>query len=125
MKPIINPIWFYFASTLDGLKEFLYIIGILIALVGAVATIVLIFGDPTSDFEEKICNIICPKYAKCLWIGLFITSLGILTPNQNTIYKIMAVNLITPNNIETVGGVTTDIIDYIVDSVDKILEENK
>jgi hypothetical protein len=35
----------------------------------------------------------------------------------------MAASLVTPNNIEAVGNTATDIVDYIVDSVDKILDD--
>jgi hypothetical protein len=34
----------------------------------------------------------------------------------------MAASLVTPNNIETIGNSATDMVDYIVDSVDKILD---
>ena len=125
MKPVINPIWFYFASTLEGLKDFFFIIGVLTAIIGIIATFFSIFGEPSNDFEERICHITCPKYVKCLWVGIFMLLLGTLTPDQSTCYKIMAANLVTPNNLEIIGETTTDVIDYIVDSVDKILEENK
>ena len=34
----------------------------------------------------------------------------------------MTAALVTPNNITAVGEAATDVVDYIVDSVDKLLE---
>lgn len=37
----------------------------------------------------------------------------------------MAASIVTPNNIEAAGETATDIIDYIVDSVDELIENNE
>lgn len=61
---------------------------------------------------------------------LFITTLclifiGCATPSESTCYKMMAAGIVTPDNINAVGNTATDIIDYIVDSVDQLLEEGE
>lgn len=44
---------------------------------------------------------------------------------KKTGYAMMAASIVTPNNIEAAGETATDIIDYIVDSVDELIENNE
>ena len=46
-----------------------------------------------------------------------------LLPSKETSYKILAASMVTPNNIAAVGETAEDIIDYIVESVDTLLEK--
>lgn len=45
-------------------------------------------------------------------------------PSETTCYKMMAAQVVTPNNISTVGKTGEDIINYIVESVKEITDSN-
>lgn len=50
--------------------------------------------------------------------------LAALIPESETSYEMLAASIITPNNIEIVGSNTTNLVDYIIDSVNKINDDN-
>lgn len=41
------------------------------------------------------------------------------------IYTMMTVNEITPDNIQTIGKTGKNVIDYIIDQIDKIVNKDK
>lgn len=57
-----------------------------------------------------------------LIVGLACIFMTVIIPSEETCYKMVAANIVTPKNIEAVGGTATDIIDYIVDSVEEIID---
>lgn len=73
------------------------------------------------------------KEEKKKWYGYFkkivilpITA-GILycaIPSETTCYKMMAAQVVTPDNISTVGKTSEDIINYIVKSVKEITDSD-
>lgn len=46
-------------------------------------------------------------------------------PSETTCYKMMAAQVVTPDNISTVGKTSEDIINYIVESVKEITDSNE
>lgn len=51
-----------------------------------------------------------------------------ITPSTETIYTMAVVNEITPDNIQAIGKTGKDVVDYITDQIDKVVndkEENK
>jgi hypothetical protein len=123
MKPIISPWWFYFFGVAEHLKKFMLIAEFLSLILGALAIFCSNFVVADNKEEEKaISN--AKKYVKFFYIGILVTLLSISIPSKETCYQMMAASIITPNNIESVGESATTVVDYIVDSVDKLLEEN-
>lgn len=122
MKPIINPIWFYLIGIIEDVDFFLEFWGIIMTIAGAVAIIVPFVTIASNEHEEKLLKSL-KKFTKLFYIGLLCVILGVLTPKQEACYQIMAASVVTPDNIEIVGDKTTDVIDYIVDSVDQLLEK--
>lgn len=87
----------------------------LLTIVGGVALFVEFFieGKPV------------PKWAKvCVISGTFFGLVVTLIPSKETYYQMMAASMITTENINIAGDTITDTVDYIVDSIDKLLEEN-
>ncbi len=117
MAPIINPLWFYLIDVIVGLDDIFF--GVAFVL-GFLTIVVLIIGSDNIDFENS-------KTIKALKrVGVTIITCFVLislTPSEDTCYKMMTAALITPNNIATVGEAATDVVDYIIESVDKLLEE--
>lgn len=107
-NPIVNPIWFYFADTIPNVRY------ILIAV--SVALFIISIGqiDNNKVFRKFI-------------IGGFLSLIvGALIPSQETLYKIVAAKMITPNNIKVVNDyindTATDISDNLTDAIKDIMD---
>ena len=115
MKPIINPLWFYLANIVENFG------GLLLAIAGfsGALFIVLLICGMIECFEiEKNA-----KFLKRLLITCIIASiLTSLCPTKDTCYQMMTATMITPNNITAVGDAATDVVDYIIESVDTLLD---
>ena len=117
MKPIINPWLFYFIDKAEEISEPLFIIGLL-SWAGFIALLVLsTIGD--EDSEKLFKRLKIPRIL--ITIGLII---AMLLPSKETGYKMLAASMATPDNITAVGETAENIIDYIVESVDILLEDN-
>ena len=125
MKPIISPIWFYFVNLAGKIGEFttaLIFGGVIIAGILAILLLVVeVEGDFSSEGERR------------RWYGylkrsiITVIAAGILycaVPSETTCYKMMAAQVVTPDNISTVGKTSEDIINYIVESVKEITDSN-
>lgn len=49
----------------------------------------------------------------------------VITPSTETIYTMAVVNEITPDNIQAVGKTGKDVVDYITDQIDKVVNDKK
>lgn len=125
MKPIVSPIWFYLVNLFDKVGKFALalIIGGLILVV--VLSIVLGVVEVDGEFESKEERTKWYGYLKKSFI--LTIAAGILycaIPSETTCYKMMAAQVVTPDNISTVGKTSEDIINYIVESVKEITDSN-
>ena len=115
---IINPIWFYLADIVVSLGNTLFVFaGIGITIVIVIFACSLVEGD----ISEQLLKIARKTIPVC--IILFI--IAALIPTKETCYQMMAASLITKENIEYVGETGREIVDYIVDSIDTLLEESE
>ena len=114
MTPIISPWWFYLFNIAEKISIISMVIAILLGIVFIVYPIICICEC------EKI------KFSK-IFIILFIISgfFAIVTPTKETCYQMAAASLVTHDNLTAVGNTATDIIDYIVDSIDEILDDKE
>lgn len=126
MKPIISPIWFYLVnlfSKVEILTEALIALGVILTVIIAIILVAVeVDGEFVSEEERK------------KWYGYLKKSIitaiiaGIMycaIPSESTCYKMMAAQVVTPDNISTVGKTSEDIINYIVESVKEITDSNK
>lgn len=115
MKPIVSPWTIYFASRADSLK---ILAGcILICCIIAIC-IAFIEGVLTHKSFMK----------KCAIVSVISAVTFVITPSTETIYTMAVVKEITPDNIQAIGKTSKDVIDYITDQIDKVIndkEENK
>ena len=123
MNPILSPFWFYLIGISDSLITLFLRIG------GCALVVAIILGviggiEYTDGDRNAGCKIL--SYVKKFVImGIITFSLAAIIPSEKTCYKMIAATVVTPNNIEMVGSTTTDIIDYIIESVDTLIEKNK
>lgn len=115
MSPIINPWWFYLFDMVEKLGTTSSVIAAILGIGGVIYFI--IWG---------ICEGNEIKFSKILIVIFAISSfLAVFTPSKETCYQMAAASLVTPDNLTTAGNAATDIIDYIVDSIDEILDDDE
>lgn len=114
MKPIINPWWIYFASKSEAIGTFSLIVCFLMLFFATIWCTCYRIGEVKTS---------CPKWL--IIIGIMGIIIGGLLPSEKTIYTMMTLEQITPNNIEAVGNTAQDIVDYIVDKIDEIVDKGE
>lgn len=128
MKPIISPWWIYLIDLFDNLKGLLSVA--LFLLGGAAVALLVIWFFSSLDYEQDEGHIVaCKKYLKksIIWLcvsGLLFT----VIPSKDTMYTMIVLDNVTTDNIQAIGKTGKDIVDYITDQIDKIVndkEENK
>lgn len=117
MKPIISPWLIYFASRADNLTTFF---GVIAGICGSIAIGALFAGLAGYNEPFKFRKTISKSIIGCV----VMTIITIMTPNTETIYTMTVVNEITPDNIQTIGKTGKDVVDYITDQIDKVVNED-
>lgn len=118
MKPIISPWLIYFASRVDYLKIFAGCI-----LVCCMVSILTAFI--AGDVEYGSVLTYKSFMRKCLIASIISSVVLVITPSEKTIYTMAVVNEITPNNIQEVSKTGKDIVDYITNQIDKVVNDKK
>ena len=121
MNPIINPLWFYLIDTVTSIKVVCLAMGILIWTALAIISLCHLSWD-IEDFTDfwKM------KYTKIIAIiSVILVFVGCLIPGIETAYKMLVASLLTPDNIAALGESVSSVVDYIIDSVDKLIESKQ
>ena len=116
MKPIISPWLIYFASRADNLTTFF---GVIAGICSIIAMGAFFAGLAGYDEPFKFRKTISKSIIGCV----VMTIITIMTPNTETIYTMAVVNEITPDNIQTIGKTGKDVVDYITDQIDKVVND--
>lgn len=111
---IINPVWFYLAELFSDVNFF----AVLFALVsGAGAVLCLISASNEYGEEQEFFY----KTSKRFVIAVIVfTIIAAVAPSSDTVKKMAIANVVTYENVDAVKGEATELIDYIIDSVDKL-----
>lgn len=123
MAPIINPLWFYLIGISENIVFTFWIVGGLLLTAGVIIGIILLCEG--WDMPENVVKTLLKLFKKTVIIGGLLITVGNLIPSKDTCYKMMTAALVTPNNITAVGEAATDVVDYIVDSVDQLLDKDE
>lgn len=121
MKPIVSPWTIYFASRADSLKILAGCI-----LICCIIAICIAFIGGDIDYGSVLTHKSFMK--KCAIVSVISAVTLVITPSTETIYTMAVVKEITPDNIQAIGKTGKDVIDYITDQIDKVIndkEENK
>lgn len=125
MKPIISPWWIYLIDLFDNLKGLLGVV--LFLLGGAAVALLIIWFFSSLDYEQDEGPIVaCKKYLKksVIWLcvsGLLFT----VIPSKDTMYTMIVLDNVTTDNIQAIGKTGKDIIDYITDQINKIVNDKE
>lgn len=115
---IINPLWFYLINVSSNLHIVCGVIACL-ALIAIFCTILMYPILEDMDVEFKGLR------TKLVIIGIVCAFISILAPSKETCYQMMVASLVTKENIEMTAEAGKEAIDYIVDSIDKLLDEQE
>lgn len=125
MKPIINPWLIYLIDLFDNFNGLLT--GALILLGGAVVGLLLIWFFSSMDYEQDDNPIItCKKYLKQSIIWFCISALlCTVIPSKDTMYAMLVLDNVTTDNIQAIGKTGKDAVDYIVNQIDKVVNDKE
>lgn len=107
-NPIVNPIWFYLADTIPNIRYVFIAVGfcLFILSIGQI--------DNNKVFRKIVVS------------GFLALVVGAIIPSQETLYKMVAAKMITPNNIQTVsdyvGDTATNVSDNLTDAIKDIID---
>ena len=130
MNPIISPWSIYLINVLSGLKNIFIAAAVATIFVGIGNTIYFLIVIDSTYYDEddekdqnKILNI--KKCFKKIVVGLIISALlVVITPSKDTMYTMLALDNLTTDNIQAIGKTGKDVIDYVSDQIDKIVNGN-
>ena len=124
MKPIISSWWIYLIDLFDNLKGLL---GVALFLLGGAAVALLIIWFFSSlDYKQDEAIVACKKYLKKSIIWLCISSLlFIAIPSKDTMYTMLVLENVTSDNIQAIGKTGKDVVDYITDQIDKVVNDKE
>lgn len=116
MTPIINPMLFYWASVSEILKVICGIFAFL-ALIALLA--LLADGVEMMDFKE------IKKMLITFSIIFFIGLLGVIfVPSKRTVYQMIVFQNINEDNLGKCKDDVKEIIDYTIEKLDEVDDEN-
>lgn len=110
MEPIINPWLIYFAGISKNIQYICVFIAICTFVIAAFRLIE----------EEELDRIV-------IIFGIIFMISGIsaaLLPSKETIYAIAVADQLTSDNIDQIGKTSEDVVDYIVDKIDQIVNDS-
>ena len=110
MKPIINPWLFYLTDVLCNVKF------VLLLFFGIGLFLYLLIAFLNRDIGEKL-EWFTRRNTILLIIPIII---GLLIPEEKTVYKMLIASYATPNNIEYVKETGKDLVDYIIEKANEL-----
>ena len=129
MKPIINP-WIMYVIGLVNNINYIFTAGIVFLFIALI--IAATFGfirlvvdyDNFDEFLEDYHTAV--KWFKKGCISLIIAGIVmIFIPSEKTLYSMIVLENVTPNNIEIAGNTGKDVIDYLFDKIDQMNDEKE
>lgn len=125
MEPIISPWLIYLINLFDNLKGLLTVVLFLLGCAAVVLSIIWFFGsmDYEQDYEPIVA---CKKNLKksVIWLcvsGLLFTAI----PSKDTMYTMVVLENVTMDDIQAIGKTGKDVIDYITDQIDKVVNDKE
>ena len=121
MEPIINPWLIYFVSIADNIG----IVGVIFTSIMTVSFLFLLAFYIASKIEEgesretKVLRTWSIRSGIAALIFLLVT---VFTPSRNTVIAMIAANAITPNAIEAAADVGKDVVDYLTESIEDLID---
>lgn len=115
MNPIISPWLIYFAELADSINTtFLFVVWIAFIIM---AFAFIPYMDNKKDETLKQC-----LKKSFIWFCISI-AIVVITPSKDTVYTMVVLDNVTTDSIQAIGKTGKDVIDYITDQIDKIVND--
>lgn len=123
MKPIISPWLIYLIDLVD---KFQVIINIALIVLGFVIIgLGIVWILSLMDWEDDSIIITCKKYLKKSIIWFVVSGLLFaVVPSKDTMYTMLVLENVTTDNIQAIGKTGKDVVDYIVNQIDKVVNKD-
>ena len=115
---IINPLWFYLINVSNNLQ---IVCGVIACLALIIVFISILMYPILEDMGAELKGL----STKLVIIGIVCAFISILAPSKETCYQMMVASLVTKENIKITAETGKEAVDYIVDSIDKLLDEQE
>ena len=116
MKPIISPWLIYFAELADSINMAFLFVAFIAFIIMAFAFIP--YMDDKKDETLKQC-----LKKSFIWFCISI-AIVVITPSKDTVYTMVVLDNVTTDNIQAIGKTGKDLVDYITDQIDKVVNED-
>lgn len=117
MKPIINPWLIYFAELADSINMTFLFVALIAFIIMAFAFIP--YMDNKKDETLKQC-----LKKSFIWFCISI-AIVVITPSKDTVYTMVVLDNVTTDSIQAIGKTGKDVVDYITEQIDKVVNENE
>lgn len=120
---MINPWWFYLTDVVETI-DFVFTLFAAFGVVSCMVFFACIVGYDECTDEETIQKNwgIFKKFVITTMVFLLT---AIIVPARDTVYKMFAASLVTHENIQIVGESATDVVDYIVEKIDEVVNNGE
>lgn len=116
MKPIISPWLIYFAELADSINMAFLFVTFIAFIIMAFAFIP--YMDNKKDETLKQC-----LKKSFIWFCISV-AIVVMTPSKDTVYTMVVLDNVTTDNIQAIGKTGKDVIDYITEQIDKVVNED-
>ena len=117
MNPIISPWLIYFAELADSINMTFLFVALIAFIIMAFAFIP--YMDNKKDETLKRC-----LKKSFIWFCISI-AIVVITPSKDTVYTMVVLDNVTTDSIQTIGKTGKDVVDYITDQIDKVVNEDE
>lgn len=116
MNPIISPWLIYFAELADRINMTFLFVALIAFIIMAFAFIP--YMDNKKDETLKQC-----LKKSFIWFCISI-AIVVITPSKDTVYTMVVLDNVTTDNIQAIGKTGKDVVDYITEQIDKVVNED-
>lgn len=116
MKPIISPWMIYFAELADSINMAFLFVTFIAFIIMAFAFIP--YMDNKKDETLKQC-----LKKSFIWFCISV-AIVVMTPSKDTVYTMVVLDNVTTGNIQAIGKTGKDVVDYITEQIDKVVNED-
>lgn len=124
MKPIISPWLIYLIDLVDKFQVIINIALVVLGFTIICLGIAWLLFSMDYDQDDSII-VICKKYLKKSIIWFVVSGLLFaVVPSKDTMYVMLTLDNVTTDNIQAIGKTGKDVVDYITDQIDKIVNKD-
>lgn len=116
MNPIISPWLIYFAELADSINMTFLFVALIAFIIMAFAFIP--YMDNKKDETLKQC-----LKKSFIWFCISI-AIVVITPSKDIVYTMVVLDNVTTDNIQAIGKTGKDVVDYITEQIDKVVNED-